>query len=505
MSNKDNILVISDLHLGEDLSPATTDAVTRQLEISERQLIDFLRYYTHRRKNGLPWRLVINGDMVDFLQVCVLPNDERLANKRTNIDADERVHGLRRRPEVARVKMAAVVQRHQNVFRALALFIANGNAVDVICGNHDIEFHWPVVQEAFREGIVNAYREVHSDASAQSVTGIRDKISFHPWFYYEPGVVWIEHGHQYDACCSFEHCLEPTSPTGEHIAPNIDSAGLRYVTNQIVEAEPHAQAEWSMLGHMRFAFGLGARGLIRLAGCYYLFALAMLRVWKGYSPWSKANKRQNEDHHAQMKDLAQKWQIPFRTLRQVDDLRRRPVVTHLRRLLGVLMLDTALIYTGMILGIVGMFVVFSPMPALVGTGLIIAGARVLHRRADRVRVINPEVTMRLIPERILRHVDARFVLFGHTHEPLCDHLGEDKWHFNTGTWMPTGKPGLLRSFTHVVIEQHEHGPSAQLCQWRDGASRSFTPNWAPAEETVSQQPVAQPAAAGASIEVQQAA
>jgi hypothetical protein len=84
-----------------------------------------------------------------------------------------------------------------------------------------------------------------------------------------------------------------------------------------------------------------------------------------------------------------------------------------------------------------------------------------------------------MPSRILRHVDARFVVLSHTHEPISEPLGKGRYYFNTGTWLATGKPGLLRSFTHVIIHHGPRGPRASLRQWRDGASREFTPGWIP--------------------------
>ncbi len=499
MSKPANILVISDLHLGEDLSPAAGPVVTKQLAILERQLTSFLRHYTNKRRNGQPWRLVINGDMVDFLQICVLPNDARLATK-SQPDPDEKIHGLRRKPEVARVKISAVIQRHREVFRALAHFVASGNFVEIICGNHDVEFHWPLVQKAFRDGVIEVWQSATTAGrTEEQVQAFHDAISFHPWFYYEPGVIWIEHGHQYDACCSFEHNLEPVAPNGEHIAPNIDSAGLRYVTNQIEEAEPHAQAEWSALGHVRFGLSLGARGLLRLASCYAAFVMSMLRVWRGYSSWSAENRKRAVSHRDRLLGLAKKWSISAGVLRQVDNLRHRPAISNLRRLLSVLMLDTVLIYTFMVALVVVFAFTLPFLAALIASAISVVSARLAHQWANGKRTINPEMAMRTMPEKILHHIDAQFVLFGHTHEPLSDQLADGKWHFNTGTWMPTGKPGLLHAFTHVVLEHHEHGPSAQLRQWRDGASRSYTPNWAPAN------PIKQPAATEAAAEAATAA
>src|SRR4029079_18724643 len=74
-----NTLVISDLHLGEDLSPVATEASRLHVDIVERQLVAFLRHYTRRREGGLPWRLVVNGDLVDFLSVSIGPDHPEFA------------------------------------------------------------------------------------------------------------------------------------------------------------------------------------------------------------------------------------------------------------------------------------------------------------------------------------------------------------------------------------------------------------------------------------------
>src|ERR1700758_88693 len=72
-----NILVISDLHLGEDLRPGGAGvSYLRHLATLERELESFLVHYTAQRLDGRPWRLVVNGDMIDFMSVMILPDDE---------------------------------------------------------------------------------------------------------------------------------------------------------------------------------------------------------------------------------------------------------------------------------------------------------------------------------------------------------------------------------------------------------------------------------------------
>ncbi len=482
MTLQSNILVISDLHLGEDLSPSATESTTRHIDVMERQLVQFLRHYARRRRDGRPWRLVIDGDMVDFLSICLEPDGGV---------------GRGRRPSVARAKMDAVVDRHEGVFRAMARFVAAGNSVEIITGNHDAEFHFPEVQEALRRGVGRMWEEMPGShrQGAPVRQAIEGRIRFHPWFFYEPGVAWIEHGHQYDECSSFDCVLEPVGPSGDEIATNVDVAAMRYI-NQLDEAEPHALAEWNFAGYVKWACGKGLRGLVRVATGYVVFALSLLHVCRRYRPGSRASRVRHEHHRARLREQSRVWSLPESSLRAVDTLRRRPVVGSFRRLINVLMLDRMFINGLAFVGAITALVALPLVTALtVAVAFFVASRLVSHYVAGRrIGSGDNEIALSLVPERIARQVDARFVVFGHTHEPVADPLPFGGCYFNTGTWVPAGKPGILRSFTHVIIRVGDQ-PTAELCQWRDGASRAFTPGRAQAEHEPGRLPVVAPAPA----------
>jgi UDP-2,3-diacylglucosamine pyrophosphatase LpxH len=492
-----NILVVSDLHLGEDLSPAATEGDTRHLELVERHLIQFLRHYSHRRLDGRPWRLVVNGDMVDFLTICVLPDDERI-ELAGEVPEEAKVYGLGRRVEVARAQMLAVVDRHRDVFRAIARFVAAGNAVDIICGNHDTELHWPEVQQALRDGVGRIWAQMPQSrrTGAPTAEALDASISFHPWFYHEPGSVWIEHGHQYDECCSFDFGLCPVDPTTGEIVSNVDAASLRYVSNQISEVEAHGTEEWTLGGYVRFAFGLGLRGTWRLFRSYCRFAATLVRGWRRNAIWTRAHGKRQELHTERLRQLAERSSVSLGSLESVDRMRRRPVVANLWRLMNVLMLDRLVLLAVSVLLVLVALAALPLSAALpVGAG-VLGGAWWLQYRAGHGRSLDNSLPLQLMPARILEHVDARFVVFGHTHEPVAQPLDGGRMYFNTGTWLPAGRPGLLRSFTHVIVRHTERGPVAALCQWRDGASRDFTPGWVPVAATVAA-PAAAPVVAPA--------
>src|SRR5690606_33568616 len=147
-----------------------------------------------------------NGDMVDFMAITILPDRPEIARLVANRGPDDDEFGLRRTVNATLAKVMMVAERHAELFTAMARFVPRGNRLDIVCGNHDIEFHWPEVQAAFRDAVVDAHGTIPDEAARER---LRQGIEFHPWFFYEPGVAWIEHGHQYDENCSFDYNLNP--------------------------------------------------------------------------------------------------------------------------------------------------------------------------------------------------------------------------------------------------------------------------------------------------------
>ncbi len=468
MSLSHNVVVISDLHLGADLGPSSQEAVTLHIDLVEKQLVQFLRYYAQRREDGRPWRLVINGDMIDFLAVTLLPQVDEKANR------EDREFGLRRTPEVSVRKMEQVGARHPEFFRALARFMARKNSVVIVPGNHDAEFHWPLVQEEFRRTVARAWAQLPeaTHRGAPSETQLLSRLAFHPWFHYEKGVCWIEHGHQYDECCSFDNQLYPRKPDSDEMVMNVDTAAARYVTSYVREAESHSQEDWSFMGYLEFGLSIGARGALKLLRGYYMFAAKLIEASRAVSRERAAKVKVEGEHTARLRDLAQRWSLPVETLLQLDDLRRRPVVGHMRRLLSILMVDKLLVFVPAIL--IALVCVLTM--GMFWGGLAAVSTLLLAKLAawwnSRGRIIDPAAHLEIMSERVLKRVDARYVIMGHTHGPV-QRVFDQGSYFNTGTWLPGGKPGLLSAFTHVVIRQVKGELRAELCQWRDGDSRPF--------------------------------
>jgi UDP-2,3-diacylglucosamine pyrophosphatase LpxH len=469
MTLSHNVVVISDLHLGEDLGPNAGEALTLHIDLVEKQLVQFLRYYAQRREDGRPWKLIINGDMIDFLAITLIPAADEKASH------EDREFGLRRTPGFSVRKMEQIAARHPEFFKAFARFLARKNTAVIIPGNHDAEFHWPVVQDAFREALNKAWESLPEAGyrGAPSADIVQSRLVFEPWFYYERGLAWIEHGHQYDECCSFENHLYPRKPDSEEMVMNVDTAASRYVTCYVREAENHQQEDWSFLGYIDFGISIGFRGALRLLRGYMMFAAKLIEASRAVSKERAAKDQVEYEHRQRVKQLAERWQLPMETLTQLDDLRRRPVVGNLRRLLSILMVDKLIVFVPAILISLICLLTMGWMWGGVASAAVFGLAKLGAWWSGRGRMIDPAAHLEIVSERILKRVDAKYIIMGHTHGPVERNVEPGGTYFNTGTWLPSGKPGLLSAFTHVVIRQTRGGVRAELCQWRDGDSRPF--------------------------------
>ena len=459
-----NIVVLSDLHLGEDLSPDASEQTKRDVAMASAAAADYLRHLTQRRADGLPWKLVINGDLLDFLSLHVSPADPRLAGvaELGGLGRRDRlVHGAGRVPEASAIRVDMIAERHAPFFRALARFLAAGNHVDIVAGNHDRELTHPLVAERFRAALRGAGARERD---------LLDRLRFHDWFVHEPGVAWIEHGHQYDEQCSFEHNLAPTSPRGEIIA-NVDATSVRYLSS-VASVDPHSTEEWTFGGYMKFAWSTGPKGVLRLAGGYLRFVLGLWQASRAHRALL-ARRRRTARHELRLAELAEERGVPVRTLRDVDRLRRMPITRSMGRVCRMLMIDRMALTLVTVLAalVVALWTgwPYGPFSGGATLALGLLGGEAVSRRVPR----DPSMALATVPERIRKIVGTPIVVFGHTHCAMRLPLSAGGVYINGGTWLPAIRPGLLRAFTHVLILHGRSGPEVHLRQWRDGRSRPF--------------------------------
>lgn len=473
MADLSNLLVVSDLHFGEELLPGATAERRMAVELGARAFRDFLRYHASRRLGGRPWRLVIAGDLFDFMSVVVPPSRELPART-----ADERRFGLARGTRAGVVRMRLICEHHQDLLAEMVRFVAAGHRIDIIVGNHDLELLEPdVVAELVRQ-LQQVYLQRWPERRIESgllqlapEELVSSRIRVVPWFVYEPQVAWIEHGHIYDEGCSYEYNLAPAEADGRLI-PNADYAATRYLAMAVPEIDPHGIEEWSFWGYMRYGWDVGMRSFGQLWAAYARFSAALVRSHFAQRSFKGRDLRRRV-HRERMRQIAEETGVAVDTLAAIHRLARTPMTMSLRRLGRMLMLDRVGTLVGSIVALLLLWVLAPIAWALVGTVLVVACAVAVPVWLGK-HMVTSQLPMRAVPQRIKKLVDAPVVVFGHTHDPRWQPLRSGGLYVNCGTWLPATRPGLRRSFTHVLIQPRPGMlPLVELRQWRDGVSQPF--------------------------------
>lgn len=238
---KHDIIVLSDLHLGEGLSKNEPRYSPTEDFFYDCQFENFLKFL-HRKylydPEGLV--LVLNGDIFDFLTVTSTPSKEEAKARGFRVSAAERQFGLNPTAEKSVYKLDVIAGGHKHFFRALARFVAGGHRVHILRGNHDLELYFPQVQDRLLEHL-SSYQD------GPSKEEVAAKVEFHPWFYLEPGRVYIEHGNQYDSTNSIRYPMHPMLPSrrwwsteGEEVLDYpLGSIFVRFFYNRVRRIDPY--------------------------------------------------------------------------------------------------------------------------------------------------------------------------------------------------------------------------------------------------------------------------
>ena len=289
----ESLLILSDVHLGNDLNDLTqADAegrVRRSADV-DADLVNLLVHYRRTPPSGRRWRLIIAGDFIDFIGMAILPQAGDIAGEQSE---EERAHGLGNGADHGRLKLRAVAARHPTVFEALADFVAEGHAVTIVHGNHDVEFHWDAVKEELRSTLA----ELAVRAGIPPSSDFASRIDFAPWFYYVGGVAYVEHGHQYDTLCSTEHVMAPLSPRDpRRIARSFSDVLLRWVVRPTHGVSEYGHHRKGLFDYVLLGARLGVGGLVRLFCAFLSAVVELFRLRSGHlSEAARACARSTSD------------------------------------------------------------------------------------------------------------------------------------------------------------------------------------------------------------------
>lgn len=160
-------VIISDLHMGS----GHADHALNPLESfdHDEKLVELIRYYSTDYFDDEEVELIINGDFYDFLQT---DSSEGFTDQVHEALAVEKLH--------------LCIEGHPEIHDALAAFIrAPHKTITVLPGNHDYEFVFPRVQEAFCQRVTGHEHDERMQFICDSE-------------YYEFDGVQVHHGQQFE-------------------------------------------------------------------------------------------------------------------------------------------------------------------------------------------------------------------------------------------------------------------------------------------------------------------
>lgn len=453
----ESLLVFSDVHLGSDLVD-TANRVPRSADI-DRDLVALLEHYRERAPRGTTWRVVVAGDFIDFIGMSIVAEAEELS-------PEERAHGLGNSAAHARLKLRRVLDRHPDVFDALGAYLAAGHAITFVHGNHDVELHWDEVREDLRAALAERAARGAGPGAAQSRDALAAGIEFSPWFFHREGMVYIEHGHQYDPFCSLAHVMAPISPADERqLVRGVSDVLLRFVVRSTPGLRDHGHEKMDAFDYLALGLRLGLRGAARLFLRFAQAVVELFRLRRAYV--SEAARALRGEHEARIARLAEATRIGRDRLRALLSLQAPPISHSIRGILASVLLDRIALGLAAILALAATAVVgaFHGYVWFAGVGVLVAWS-LLSRHLAHARKVDPTVELAARADALCRLFEAPYVVMGHTHVPKTVDGGAGTY-INVGSWSEHdgASEDERATRTHLVIERQEGRAVARLWRW----------------------------------------
>jgi UDP-2,3-diacylglucosamine pyrophosphatase LpxH len=446
-----NLLAISDLHLGCDLRPGARFERPRP---TDAPLAAFLDWHAEHREEGKPWRLILNGDIVDFVAITLVPQGPAPFE----VTPEERAFGLSPTEPKCVWKLQRTAERHPAVIDALARFLQKGNSIHIIRGNHDSEWRWPAVQEELRR--------ILAARSGMPRRRLDRRVEFHDWFYLEPGFFYAEHGHAHDHYSVQSDFFSAQRSDGEIQLP-LSSKVLRYFVNRYTEQVEVADDvdTWGVKEYLDWV--LKAGNPLRVAADYFVMVFRViypvvrqsLRISRAFARAADKALAPKVDPHAHVRQLLARFQGTEKQAQQLAEIASRPAEQSLfdsmqlfyldRMLLAIICLLTAWMTSVEVQGF------WAKGAALTAVGIVFAA---LNALLGAQRQTDAHPMLQRAAARVAQVFDVKYVVMGHSHRAVEERVG-NACYFNLGSWTP-GRSN--DGFPHVVVA----GGTAELRRWK---------------------------------------
>ena len=478
------LYVLSDLHMGRGKNPETRRFYTLETFFWDEDFAHFCDYLCRdAATRNTRFKLLFNGDTFDLLRIEPDPETQADASEH------EKRFGPAHTPAQAAKTVRQILAGHRRFLSGLAQVLNAGYEVIFLPGNHDIEVQWKPVQEVIAAAIFEQVRQTYGENAETTAIPL---LKFEPWFYHEPGRIWVEHGCQYDPENSFKYLLRGNlaDMPDEHYKSEQDmplgNFFQRYLYNffgHITFIVPTTRAN---LRYVKWLLMHEPRLLARVAFSHGPFVFQVLRRLS-QTAHKTARKIMQEAHDVALAALATKSRLGLRLL-AIDQIKEaRADAVQAIRVLGwqILRIGGGTLLFGLLtasLWFLG-FQSINQMPLSFGpktllflflnlVALGISAGGLLYITLNNAASVSPR-PLRRAAQRIAALLDVPLVSFGHTHDEELWRLerpsGGKAWYCNTGTWIAV--------FTHDVLLPRERvqytflhirGDTFELLHWTPG-------------------------------------
>jgi len=250
------IIIISDLHLGAGVMFNGSRNYLEDFH-SDKELVDFLQYYSRGGYLNSAVELIINGDFVDLLAVPFVPffDDEYWSE------------------EAAIAKLKLIVNAHLEVFKALDEFLSTKEkSIQYILGNHDGELCFPSLQEY----LLNQFSEKNRP---RFIIRTNEDAGYSPY----PGIV-LMHGHEYEVAHNFKaaKAIHETAEGKKYFVPPWGSYYVTRVINKFKEERDYINAVRPIKKFLIYGFIYDTLFTVRFlfATCFYFLMVRFLYFFR---------------------------------------------------------------------------------------------------------------------------------------------------------------------------------------------------------------------------------
>jgi UDP-2,3-diacylglucosamine pyrophosphatase LpxH len=442
--SSEQIIVVSDIHLGEDLVQKGPPTLQHYINRLNEQFVAFVDFLRERKREG-PLDLVINGDMFDFVKISLRPDPREAymrwqqglsANEQQGLSAAERRHGLDNSPARVEWKLERILESHRPAFLSLSELIGDGNRLHIVAGNHDREFYYPQIVSHLRSALTDLYYARHRELDTpEARTAFAARIDFSMWFHLSEGGVYIEHGHQYDPYCSFEYLLAPRKrPEEMKVALPLTHKAIPYFADLLGDMSTHNLDTRGLGYYFRMLFAMGPKRIGILLWAYVRAVASILREAGGKG--RVARLALESEHLAERSEVANKYKISEGTVHALDALHATPAEFSLVKMIQCFYVDRfALGFV--VLAALGLetLLIDDRLWRLGSFAVTLAVGGLTSEWLGSKRRFDTRAFLREGAAGVARTLGSKLVIFGHSHKPEVIPLENGGHYMNIGSWI----------------------------------------------------------------------